>query len=228
MFGLDLQQFIENNITFTNEGGCRPNQDIYYSIEDNKFWIHVYCGNETLSPKEQRENILLWHIRNTDEMDRLCFSCDGCDGKYEDDCPQWQECQAESLYEDIRDHMYDDLFGGNGIYKQIEDHVDADVNELAEVDLLITYQYGNFADYLDKAYNSTLETDLMDEIIDNIIDNGFNMPIDNSYLNSHIEHINLTYDDYRDPINDKTDETLIKVCELLREYKIKEALKILK
>ena len=227
MFGLNLQQFIEDNVTFTNEGGCRPNQDIYYNIEDDKFWIHLYCGNESLSPDSQKENILLWKIRNTDEFHMICEYCDGCDGKWEDDCPQWQECQAELLYADIQDHKYDDLWGGNGIYHQIEEHITADIAELVEVDLAISYEYDNIATYLDKAYNSTLEMDLYDQIIDNTIDYGFNMPLDNTHLDGHIEYIAQRYADYRDP-NEEIDEKLIKVCELLREYKIKEALKLLK
>lgn len=226
MFGLDLESYIEENITFTNDGS-RPNQDIYYNIEKNKFWTHIYCGNESLSPDTIKENILICSIKNTDEFDSLCFYCEGHDEKREYECPMWQGCQAQSLYDWIRDHMYDDLYGGNGIYNQIKDHITADVEELAELDLAISYEYDNIATYLDKAHNSTLEIDLYDDIIDNIIDYGFNMPIDNSYLDSHIEYICQRYVDYRDPW-DQVDEKLIKVCELLREYKIKKALKLLK
>lgn len=227
MFGLDLQQFIEDNVTFTNEGGWRPNQDIYYNIEDDKFWIHRYCGNELLSPGTEKDNILLWKIHNTDEFYILCENCDGIENKREDNCPLWQECQAQSLYEDIQDHKYDDLWGGNGIYYQIKEHITADIEELAEVDLAISYEYDNIATYLNKTNNSTLEMELYDQIIDNTICYGFNMPLDNTHLDGHIEYIAQRYVDCRD-LHEEIDEKLIKVCELLREYKIKEALKLLK
>lgn len=219
MFGLNLQQFIEDNVTFTNAGGCRPNQDIYYNIEDDKFWIHLYCGNESLSPDDQKENILICEIHNTEEFHMICKSCEGYDGEWEYDCPQWQECQAESLYEYIRDDCYNPQ---NIIYEQIVDRIDnCHYEELAEIDLLLEYEYGQYHEFVNKSFNSRLAIDLKDQIIDNALEYGFDDGIDDSWLNEDCMNLVIKYEH----IDDKK---LRSVLNLLGKYKIPEALELLK
>lgn len=225
MFGLDLQDYIEKNITFTNDGS-RPNQDIYYNIKDNEFWTHVYCGNESLSPGTEKENILIYKIRNTDEFEILCENCDGVENKRECDCELWQECQAQSLYEDIKEHQYDDLWGGNGIYRQIEDLLeDCHYWEMAEIDLLLEERYGEYHEYLNKVYNNSIATDLCDQLVDDIVDYGFFEKPNDGWLDGHCETLRLKYGWYDKPIKD---ERLKETLELLGENQIVEALKVLK
>lgn len=225
MFGLNLQEYIEENITFTNDGS-RPNQDIYYNIEDNKFWTHVYCGNESLSQETEKENILIYKIRNTDEFEILCENCDGVENKRECDCELWQECQAQFLYEDIKEHQYDDLWGGNGIYRQIEEHLDnCHIYEIAEIDILLEEEYGQYHEFINKSFNSTLAIDLTDEIIDNILDYGFGDGVDDGWLDGHCEMLRMKYGLYDKEIKDKR---LKRTLELLGENKIIEALEVLK
>lgn len=222
MFGLNLQQFIEDNVTFTNADGCRPNQDIYYNIEDDKFWIHLYCGNEPLSPGTEKENILLWKIRNTDEFYILCENCDGIENKQEDNCPLWQECQAQSLYEDIQDHKYDDLWGGNGVYHQIMEHLDnCHVPELAEIRQLLEYHYGEYHKWMQEQFNQDFKINVYDYIVDNIIDDGFGDGVDDGWLDGDCQNLIMKYEHI-------DDEKLQKVLKLLSDCKIPEALELLK
>ena len=225
MFGLDLRSFIEENITFTHNGS-RPNQDIYYNIEDNKFWTHVYCGNESLSPDTVKENIFIWGIKNTDELDSLCFYCEGNDDKREYDCPLWQECQAQSLYDYIREHEYDDLWGGNGVYHQIEQFLeDCHYWELAEIDLLLEEMYGDYHIYLNKAYDNLIATDLCDQLVDDVVEYGFFEKPNDGWLDGHCEMLRTRYGWYDKEIKD---EKLKKTLELLGEDRIIEALDTLK
>ena len=225
MFGLDLQRFIEENITFTNDGS-RPNQDIYYNVKKNKFWTHDYCGNESLSPETERENILIYKIRNTDEFEMLCENCDGVDDKRECDCPLWQECQAQSLYDNIREHEYDDLWGGNGVYRQIEQFLeDCHYWELAEIDLLLEEIYGDYHIYLSKAYDNLIATDLCDQLVDDIVEYGFFEKPNDGWLDSHCEMLRAGYGWYDEEIKD---EKLLRTLYLLGENKILEALEVLK
>lgn len=221
MFGLDLTKYIEENITF-NHNGRRPNQDIYYSIKDDKFWTHVYFGNETLDLNWNKRNILICHISNTDEFDMVCDGCDGCDDKREYDCPCWQECQAESLHDYIQEHEYDDLWGSNGLYYQIKDHIDnCHISELAEVKQLLEYHYGDYHKWIQEQYNSIYEVNVYDDIIDNIVYNGFGDGIDDGWLDGYCQALIMKYE-YID------DKKLKAVLKLLEDCKILEALKLLK
>ena len=223
MFGLNLQQYIEDNINFKNQGS-RPNQDIYYNIEDDRFWIHSYFGNEPLSPNTERENICIHMIKNYDDFEFSCSMCygGGSNGKHGYKCAEWQECQAQQTYEFIQEHKYDDLWGGNGIYHQIMEHLDnCHISELAEIRQLLEYHYGEYHKWMQEQFNSNFESNVYDYIIDNIIDDGFGDGVDDGWLDGDCQNLVMSYEH----IND---EKLQKVLELLGYCKIIEALELLK
>jgi hypothetical protein len=219
MFGKDLEKFIKENINFSSPGF---NEDIYFNIKDEKFWIHSYFGNESLSPDSDQENILIFCINNNFEWDTW-NGCECCENNNTNECP-YKECMTESLYAYISDNDYIE----DNIRDQILDKVSPDIDDFVELDLKLTELFGPHHEYINKCFNSSLSIDIQDEIIDGIIDNGFcHKENDNAYLDGNIDHLLMRYVDYADP-EDEIDEDLLKMAELLRKYKIKEALNIFK
>lgn len=227
MFGMDLEEFIKNNICFKNQGG-RPNQDIYYNIKENKFWVHKYFGNESLSQNSYKDNICIHKIKNTDDFEFSCTMCyDGdSNDKYGHECADWEECQAHMTYEFIHEHKFDDLYGGNGFYYEIEDKLkNCHYQELAEIDLLLEEKYGDHYEYINKMSNSTLSADICDTLIDEIIENGFWEEPNDNWLDGDCEALRVRY--LPDVTDEEIDDELKQVLKLLDENKIVEALEVL-
>ena len=85
--------------------------------------------------------------------------------------------------------------------------------------------YGEYHKYLDKVYNSSLATDLCDQLVDDIVEYGFFEKPNDGWLDSHCEMLRAGYGWYDEEIKD---EKLLRTLYLLGENKILEALEVLK
>jgi len=227
MFGENLEKFIENNIEFAHQGN-RPNQKIYFNIEESKFIKINYCGNQTFSQDEDNNYIFIIDIKNYEDFTNNCSYCNGDENGNDClKCKNWDECQAESLYDFIREHIDDDF----GIRHQIESLLDnVHFNEIIELDLELEKEFGEYHKYLNKAFNNNYGVEqYIDPVIDGIIDYGFSVDMihrldafnDKVYLYNECDYLATRYEHSENP-------KCRKIVALLQDCNILQALEVIK
>ena len=217
MFGKDFENFVSENVTFKKVGN---NQDIYFNMENGEFWIYSYFGNE-LSFDTDEENILVFRIPNNFDWDAWngCESCENCGT---DECPH-DECMTESLNEYVHESDYIE----DHIKSQILERINPDVDEFEELDKELTLEFGEYNEYVNKCFNSSLSEDILDSIVDEIVMYGFSDgDNDNAYLSSYMDQLVAAYVDCPNDAGEKVDERLFKMVELFDNSDIKGALEL--
>lgn len=241
MFGLNLLEFLEENLQPVAE----YEQDIYYDVGNDKFFIHEYFGNETL---ESKDCILIYRVPSYLDLGEFC-GCEHCsllecceeivqneseEDRYiigETSVSQWKINKC--TYHTIDDNLDYDYLEEYGIIDAIKDRMDCEINELMELETLLEYYYGSYHEYVARKFGgeSELYLRLQDEIIDNVVANGFGgeKRIGNNWLDGHIQHLLAKW--VENPYDERTEKIsneLSDVADLLNEFKISEALELLK
>ena len=218
MFGKDFEKFVSEVVTFEQVG---HNRDIYFNIEKEDFWIHSYFGNESLSPDTVEENILVFRIPNNFDWEvwNGSESCENCGTDY---CP-YDECMAESLNEYVHESDYIE----DHIRPQILERISPDVAEFEELDKELTHEFGEYHEYVNKCFNSSLGDDITDSIVDEIVEYGFSdEDNDNAYFSGDMDYLVAVYVDGPSDAGEKVDERLLKMKDLLERYDVKGALEL--
>ncbi len=218
MFGKDFEKFVSEVVTFEQVG---HNRDIYFNIEKEEFWVHSYFGNESLSQDTIEENILVFSIPNNFDWE-VWNGCESCENCGTDDCP-YDECMAESLNEYVHESDYIE----DHIRSQILERINPDVDEFEELDKELTHEFGEYHEYVNKCFNSSLSEDILDSIVDEIVEHGFSdEDNDNVYLSDDMDHLVAAYVDGPRDAGEKVDEKLFKMVELFDNYNVKGALEL--
>lgn len=214
MFGKDFEKFVSENVTFEQFG---HNRDIYFNIEKEEFWIHSYFGNESLSPDTDEDNILIFSIPNNFDW-AVWNGCESCD-----ECGAYNECMAESINEYVHESYYIE----DHIRPQILERINPDVAEFEELDKELTHEFGEYHEYVNKCFNSSLGDDITDSIVDEIVEYGFSdEDNDNVYLSGDMDHLVAAYVYGPGDAGEKVDERLFKMVELFDNYDVKGALEL--
>ena len=211
MFGEDLQGYILDNVNFESD---KANQDIYFNIPDKRFWIHSYMDNESISPESEKNNILLFRIK--DNMDWATWNgCQSCESEGRATCP-YEECMSQALYEAISesDYVY------NTLRPQILSKINPDIIPFIGITNKLSQHYDRTCEYLNKVFNAPLYGDIEDSITEKILSHGFREDgNDNKYLSDYIYNLKEEYLNQHD--------NLKHLFKLLDDFKVKDAAKYL-
>ena len=212
MFNQDLETFMLENVNFEVD---KANQDIYYNMNDKRFWIHKYMVNESLSPESDKENVLIYKIRNNLDWETW-NGCESCESRGTNTC-RFEECQAKALYDTINesDYIFDNIRG------QILSKINPDVIPFVNISIELSEHYDKRHEYMQKVFNSSLYGDIEEDIIEGILSYGFSeSENDNTYLSVWIENLKQQYL--------PNHPNLKHLFQLLDDYKVKEAAAYLK
>ena len=212
MFNQDLETFMLENVNFEVD---KANQDIYYNMNDKRFWIHKYMVNESLSPDSEKDNICIFRIRNGFDWESW-NGCESCESRGSPTC-RYEECQATALYEAVNEPDY--IF--DHIRHQILSKIKPDITPFINIIIRLSEYYDKQYKYIQKVINTSLYEDIEEDIVEGILEYGFTeSENDNIYLSEWIENLKQEYLPNHD--------NLRHLFKLLDKLEVKEAAKYLK
>ena len=99
--------------------------------------------------------------------------------------------------------------------------------EFEELDKELTHEFGEYHEYVNKCFNSSLGDDITDSIVDEIVEYGFSdEDNDNAYFSGDMDYLVAVYVDGPSDAGEKVDERLLKMKDLLERYDVKGALEL--